>query len=430
MNYRLPISKLKKIGEQEGWRSKDGVDILLEDSREVIGLRKRARRDEAFVEKTLLGRNDEIKRIVELSIGSIEDMTGISREEMFGTEETGEKVVYIGAPWQGLTVMDSERFFVFDYEYGEIANFSKDFEDMGYKVEELLYGEYNPGIYHYYQNISDNLDSTDYTDFERDWYQKTFRSVLKIRKIVNGIIINPNQEEGLVSELSITIQELETLLEEREQEEPEIIEQRKTERDALEDEFAPYHSIEGMHRLARFMAEKVKGSLEDIRDYREIVLPELKVFENLLPRDINLEEKALRMRQEELDILNELRLKKRAEKSQVIVGMFPRLPLLDESVERFVASYSLSTHIIPEMDTNDFRTWWQEIQRILKTDGKAYIFPMQQGFPFGRTYDEEALIKTLEEYSVENGGHLEWEFYENPNPDAWRQDETLIITKK
>ena len=99
-------------------------------------------------------------------------------------------------------------------------------------------------------------------------------------------------------------------------------------------------------------------------------------------------------------------------------------------MDRVVCSYSISTHVIPEATETDFRAWVSEIQRVLKPGGKAYIFPMQQGFPFGREYDERALDNVLDEFGLEKGGELDAEFYENPDEYAWRQDTTLIITKR
>ena len=145
--------------------------------------------------------------------------------------------------------------------------------------------------------------------------------------------------------------------------------------------------------------------------------------------NLTVQERALTIRQEELSLLNDLRLEKHTENSNVAVAIFPRLPLKPNSMDRIVLSYSISTYAINRLTADDFRVWWKEIQRVLKPGGKAYIFPMQLEFRHGRMYDKPSLEDTLDEFTPLNNGQLVWEFYENPNEDSWRQDTTLIITK-
>lgn len=391
-----------------------------------------------IVRKTFLGRNSEAKRIVELSINDIADMTGISTEEMFGTELTGEKIAYIGAPWQAKKIMDSKRLFVFDYEYGEIADFIKTYSSLRIKLSSILYGEYSMGLLDYFQQLEyldkNQLEELSISDFESTWWVECKLLVNKIYRIVGDLEKMEKNREPL-SEKEIQLEEelinLENLISEREHFEAESSRNRKEIRDAIGDEHAEYHPIEGLHRMLSIFSKKVRSGIMDIEEYDDFVKPHMQEFEEKLPSDLSKEDKEMKLKNEELSILNELRLNKQTENSNIVVGFFPNLPLAEESMDRIVCSYSISTHFIPEADIDDFRSWFKEIQRVLKPGGKAYIFPMQQGFPFGREYDENALYESLDEFSLDNGGHLKYELHKNNRTDyqPWRRDETLIIYK-
>lgn len=384
-----------------------------------------------FVKKTVIGRNAETKRVVELSIADIEDMTGIPREEMFGTDETGEKVAYIGAPWQALNVMDSKRMFVFDYEYGEIANFSRDYYDLEEQVASVFYGEYSPGLEDHAYQVEQDYDEI-VSDEEKQWVKKAYQIAQEINDIVSDLRFVERNEDSKTKEKELLqlSERLNTMLQSRKKSDADIIEQRERDRLAEGNEHAPYHPVEGFHKYLTYLVEKVENGVQDIRDYEKVVVPRIKEFEDSLPADVKYYEREIKMRFEELSILSEIRLQKKTEESHVVVGIFPNLPLKAGSMDRIVCSYSISTHVIPEATEEDFLSWLSEIQRVLKPGGKAYIFPMQQGFPFGREYDEYALEEALDEFGLENGGQLEYEYYDNPNEDAWRQDTSLIITKK
>ncbi len=382
-----------------------------------------------FIKKTLVGRNAETKRVIELSSGDIEDMTGIPNDEMFGTEKGGEKVAYIGAPWQGKTVMDSKRFFVFDYEYGEIANFTRTFSDLLDQLYTTFYGEYSFGLSDY----ANLLDSTDeiICNGEMEWAQTAFSLSNEILEDVKKLTNTENSEDLAltIKKVKDTAFRLQEMLALREEASADLILSRETERVETKGEHGIHHPIEGIHRFCNYITNTINKGLEDIKDYKETVKSHMDAFISELDEDMPGEDRETKIKQEELSILNSLRLHKQTENSEVIAGIFPNLPLKSQSMDRIVCSYSISTHVIPDADKVDFESWLGEIQRVLKPGGKAYIFPMQQGFPFGRTYDDEALQKAMETFNIKSGGKLAYDFFENPNKDAWRQDTTLVITK-
>jgi hypothetical protein len=322
--------------------------------------------------------------------------------------------------------MDSSRLFVFDYEYGEIANFSRDYGAIEDRLYSIFYGEYTHGLEGYYRIAEES--EYDLTVAEKTWKDEIYAHANEVFDIVKELSRNSLSEvpEGLTQHL----EEIQNLLEKREEESKEIMQKREETRLRESGEHGAYHPIEGIHKFCRYTLEQVTRGLEDVQTYEDVVKPQLEEFKQRLPTDINAWDREYRIKQEELSILNALKLTKKTEESHVIVGIFPFLPISDESMDRVICSYSISTHVIPEADIEDFRSWLREIQRVLKPGGKAYIFPMQQGFPFGRTYDEDALYDALDEFSPKAFGNLEYTFYENPNNDAWRQDTTLIITKK
>lgn len=378
-----------------------------------------------FTEKTLIGRNEHTKRVVELSAADIEDMTGIPFAEMFGTDETGEKVAYIGAPWQALTVMDANRMFVFDYEYGEIANFSRSYGEVMDQVGSSLDGQYSFALRDYY-DVCQNVEF--HNDPEAEWVRESKIQVEEVYGLLQNLDYDGHDEKSII-QINKLLSDLEDSLQIREIKYGTTIERREVERVEKGGEHGEYHPIEGYSVYLRRFIQKVHDGLDDVYDYEKTVAPNLERFIHELPDYLDEEKKALAIKFEELSMLNMLRLEKKTEKSHVIVGIFPDLPLKQASMDRLVCSYSISTHVIPEADEADFRSWIEEIDRVLTPGGKAYIFPMQQRFPFGREYDEVALDQVLGEHLPVNGGRLEYAYFENPDTSAWRQDTTLIIEK-
>lgn len=383
-----------------------------------------------LVQNLLTGLNAESKRIIELSKDQIQELTGIPNDEMFGTDETGEKVAYIGAPWQAKTIMDSERLFVFDYEYGEIANFTRSYDQIDTFLENELYDwRFGDSIEDLVQRIGN--ENTDLPDECKSGCTRIFDIVKELHEDVIEMVKHPNNDfdiqkiqntRTIVKKLSSEIQKQKNLF-------PLYDTDRKSS--------AAFDPNDSRQVYDLFMSDidsvvkSVRQSLKDIEDYNTLVLPYLDHYVSYLKENNTLigdDELRVLIRQEEISYLNQLRLHKHTERSHVVATMFPFLPLADESMDRIVLSYSISTYLISDSRSDDFRSWWAEIKRVLKPGGKAYIFPMQQGFPLGRVYDDQSLEATLDEASIDNS--LEWQMVENPNLDAWRQDTTLVLTKK
>jgi hypothetical protein len=392
-------------------------------------------------QKTMFGLNAERKLVTAKSAGAIADITGIPNNEMFGTNEGSEKVLYVGAPYQARGIADEARFTYIDYEFAEIANFVKSHDDLYNMANDILVGgdSSRRNVFENYREIKNGSDNPSITDFERNWFQPTYDLAVRIKNRLDWL--KNNNDEGLISDLTDKINtelvELHQMLDNRLEIEKEKIEARKKidrETDSLYMTMFGRHPIEEFSdNLNRFYT-RISQGMKDVHDYNTIVKPRLETYYRQLPTDLSPKEYGEKMKLEELNILNELRLKKQTKEATVVAALFPDLPFKEESYDRAVFSYSISTHVIAEMKADDFRLWWKEIERILKPGGKAYIFPIEQGFPYGRTYDGVALHDTLKEYSPENGHHLTAEIvghnHAGRDGDGSFLSETLVITKK
>src|SRR3989338_2651353 len=90
-------------------------------------------------------------------------------------------------------------------------------------------------------------------------------------------------------------------------------------------------------------------------------------------------------------------------------AMFPALPFGDETFDRFVASWSLSTHVFHRLDAKEFNHTWEVIMRVLKQEGEAFIFPLYyKGLP---SESKERMVETLKTYGSEHPDFL-WELWD------------------
>lgn len=350
---------------------------------------------------------------------------------------------------------DEKRFTYIDYEFEPIANFIESYDQLLSWIGTPLYdyGDFKRSAQDNMQELKllgPDFNPIKQTDtslgyYEGNWLIYAYSLGQAIHQDIVDLIPERKEPEDIRSyeDIKEDIKEKLKLLEQsllnREREDKAAIEQRRAidkEGEGVALGFGGMHPIEEFHRSMKLMVKRTNQGLRDVGDYQNIVLPKLKEYRNyLINQNENISEEDLskKIAIERLSILNDIRLKKEAKVAGVAVAMFPSLPFTSDSFDRMVFSYSISTHVISEMTKEDFESWWSEIERVLKLSGKAYIFPMQQGFPYGRKYDSEACFSTLDAHLPENGGHFTYELKDNTVyndlKDASFSESTLVITK-
>lgn len=408
--------------------------------------------DITLTEKTLFGINAVRKKITAKTDQEIERLTGIPIQEMFGTETGAEKILYVGAPWQTRGIPDEKRITVVDYEFGEIATFTRTYDDLVPQIGEPLY-DYGPGKRSMTENLRELEEFPDSIGSkEMEWCDDVF---YKSRDFFNNLLRlsgrNPDQEnletnqlakleideetkKNLQIETRQQLEKLKNLYTSYQQNFSKQIAARK----AIEQDgnnsgigFSGKHPVTELTDSLQSLMKRAEQGIKDIQDYELIVKQRLDAFTEKLPNDVKGKPQLLRklLKTEELSILNELRLKKTAKDAGVVAAMFPDLPFKNQSFDRMIFSYSISTHIISEMNVDEFRLWWKEILRSLKPEGKAYIFPIQLGFPYGRMYDVKALKETLDELKPELSYEIKANTHSGRYEDSDFHEETLVITK-
>lgn len=130
-------------------------------------------------------------------------------------------------------------------------------------------------------------------------------------------------------------------------------------------------------------------------------------------------------------LITEHRFLKKYQYADLVKGAFPATPFEDNSFDRLVASWSLSTHMFPNMNETEFRVYWEEMDRLLKKDGVAYFWPIYRG-------REEEMVQSLKDY-VKSGGEAAMidriehaasvVFFNDPNFNL-DYAETLILFKR
>ena len=182
-----------------------------------------------------------------------------------------------------------------------------------------------------------------------------------------------------------------------------------------------------------YTALRAEKGFEDVPDfYKHIWFPlwlEIQEEEIKAGEKYSDEERMEQIKKRIRPYADNIRLKKKTKESNVIQAVFPELPFKDNSHDRIVASWSLSTHVFDKLSEEEFETCWDEIMRVLKKDGEAYIFPLYyRGFQ-----DKTTMIDSLNEYLK---SHPDFEYklldgYVEEMPDEEvDMSSTLLIKKK
>ena len=370
--------------------------ILLRHSHEKAELKKQIfSYDQPF--KALTGRTPE----------RIEQETGISKQEMF---PENKKILYVGDPWQRMgREIDSENLTIIDYEFGDAASFITDNE--GFRLEAENSGKY------LLNEINTIKNGNALSAVDSEWLE-TFSALIVAS-------LNKTQTAGSAADdFSGYIAAAEVwayakkFIEDAYQMELKSVEDSEAEpgdpHDASlsvqerGDPNQPQSALAYFRMQAWYKCVYAERGFRDVPDWHNIILPKLYTREEELNKQkLSLQECQEQMAQARKSAIEDIRLKKYTDKANVVEAVFPELPFKNEAFDRFVASWSISAHLFNVMTQKQFHACWQEIERVLKNDGEAYVFPLNHYFD-----DKTELENSLKEMQ-ENSGGLEYKFYDS-----------------
>lgn len=386
-----------------------------------------------FDQKALTGRTPE----------DLELDTGISAERFF---PEGKKVLYVGDPYMVMgKIYDNPNFVTIDYEFGDQNQFIYSEEELaetlGFRADDVVEG------------INYILEKNTYPN---DDFNLILEEVLPLLKtaINNSREIFENTDFGLPEsreQCKKAIQDWElvrsTIGKKRSDLRGEINKMQKN----LDGE-SYFESIWLKNKkqdldTVWYLALDVIRGFNDLPDYYEKVEPDIvDLLEEEQEKERKEKEAAGEIFEEWSDekieefysdhyrkFSDKIRPKRerQPEESSVIRGAFPSLPFKEKSFDSFVASWSLSTHFFKELDEEKFGLCWEEMMRILKSDGEAFIFPLNWNFD---DEQKEKMIESLQEFSKKNPQFL-WELWMGENQKIVLGNDinladTLFIKKK
>jgi len=357
----------------------------------------------------------------------LEDETGIPKEELF---PDGKDVVYIGDPWQRMgTERDNPHTFIVDYEFGETAEFidnpeafldrmlpavSGDSADDG----ELALPVGNSCRQHGEYQLAGEKE--DLTSRQKKWLEQFLELIKKANDLTRKLDRKKFEDFGPVADAWGEARFfIETTYKQ------EMADTEESLPSFVGDPRREYDPLSEFRKQAWYDCVYAERGFRDIPDWLTKVEPRLK------ERRIELEtagkdeeeiEKTLKTARKIL--IDHLRLRRKPEEANVIQAVFPELPFRDGSFDRLVASWSISAHVFSHLDRTGFNACWQEIRRVLKDEGKAYIFPLDY-----EQIDEEEFFASLREFAEKTG--LKWKVLDDRGQpvDGEHLAETLLLEK-
>lgn len=265
--------------------------------------------------------------------------SGIKYSELF---PKGGKILNIGDPWQTLDIEGATNV---DYEGGDEAEFVYDEEKFIASV---------PGL------IESLRDSLRHSDHEEEILSELFKFDFEH--------IHEEQYENLAQTFS-----------------------------RIKEMIAGYRSIsendelESMYKNTWYTAIKLARGFSDIHLMKTKIQP-------VLDREMLRRKGLSEGEREEIiaKMITRYRFSKRYKNADLVKGAFPDMPFPDHEFDRFIASWSISTHMFPGMEKSEFNIYWDEIDRLLKRDGVAYIWPIYRG-------GERELVESFFDYKEQGG---------------------------
>lgn len=324
---------------------------LEEQTRETGDLAQEIRRDR------IADRVEEIDRYQKALTGRrAEDYARESGLEVGILFPEGKEVLNVGDPWQTL---DLPGVTSIDYEFGEEAEFVRDEPAFLAELPHVL------------------------------------RSAIEQLRL--------QSETGDVEEAklaSVLIEELEA--------------QRPAMEQAVPDDYVPLADIcRALHQRISALRESRGADQGDVRRaasglreawyglvHLERGFRDSDLVRNVIEPTLNakiITERLSGQEREELfrQLVEQHRFVKRTKHARILKATFPDVPFEPDSFDRIVASWSLSTHMFPEMSAEEFTVYWNKFDELLRAGGAAYLWPIYGGFG--------ALTKTLEAYAASGG---------------------------
>ncbi len=334
---------------------------------------------------------DNSKSFTGRSPEDIEAETKIPQEMMFPREAD---ILYVGDPWQKmgkeLDESHGSRLTIIDYEFGEVAKFVTDEQNFRHDISQMSQRLLDE-IYDEFKTAERLLNKNNINTESRFAKQKQIKWLKQFYSLI--------ETAYKFSTFADTDDEFQKAAEAWAEARKFIEEAYKTEIEAKKDnsEKTDHSSKVKTNELAELRTQAwydcVNGerTFRDIPDWRNIIKPKKEKLEKEL-KDLPEEERKKQVAIAVRGWIEEIRLKKHTEKSNVAEALFPSLPFTDESFDRFVASWSISAHVFAGLNQEGFKIFWNEVHRVLKPGGEAYIFPLNYYY-----YVDDILINSLKE---------------------------------
>jgi SAM-dependent methyltransferase len=313
--------------------------------------------------------------------------TGIPKEKMF---PEGAKILYVGDPWQRMgKELDNPNFTLIDYEFGEIASFIKDESEFRSnateKTERLL------------SRIEELKQGNILREGQLPWVEQFEQLVLKARDVSDSV---QKVEDYPIAAKAWN--DAKTFIEAQYTKDLEDVDETKTGDPG--DTIGEFDALSVFRRSAWYNCIYCERGFKDVPDWQNIILPKLKKERSRLMRTgMSRDEAEQQANQKIKGWIEEIRLKKIPKQANVVEAIFPELPFDRDVFDRFVASWSISAHTFGVLDEAGFGGYWEEISRVLKNGGEAFIFPLLYGSP-----DEQALEDSLNKFSAATG--MQWKY--------------------
>ncbi len=292
--------------------------------------------------------------------------------------------LYVGDPWQKL---DRPGVVIVDYEFGPVVEFQDDrdkyLNTLDYRIEEIdsqFIIQRDPAIQQFLERE---------VPIVRQLYQQVLsQSILEYERIANDFLA-----------MKLRIEE-------------EIQRQSNKSGD-------PIYAIDKALRDLWYVAVHGARAMDVFDWATQLEEPYLAFIDNL-PKTLPKNKREQQMQHERRQLIENIRLKKTTQEAQVVQAMFPFLPFRNETFDRFVAFWSISTYVFPSLNDNDMTSYWAEIYRVLKPGGKAYVAPLFEA-------NDYILYNSLTQYGVL---HPDFNFSIDDRGLIITKSEVKISTKK
>jgi SAM-dependent methyltransferase len=321
--------------------------------------------------------------------------TGISKDRMF--PENG-KILYVGDPWQRMgREFDNPNFTIIDYEFGDIAAFIKDESEFRsnatIKTERLL------------SRIEELKQGDILREGQLPWVEQFEQLVLT----ACGVSDSAREIEDY-PKAAEAWSDAKKFIEEQYAKDLEDIDETKAGDPG--DTIGEFDALSVFRRSAWYNCIYCERGFRDIPDWQKVILPKLKKEKvRLMRAGMRSDEAEDKANRKTKGWIEEIRLKKIPKQANVVEAIFPELPFDRASFDRFVASWSISAHTFGVLDEAGFRGYWEEISRILKDGGEAFIFPILYGSP-----DEHAFEDSLNKFSAASG--VQWKYLDEKGQET------------